>query len=242
MRRTPITLHNQWQALYREWHEDNKATRELANYGFVRTFSAQYIHWLVLGFTLVLLIVVAVLDAFLFNDTNFAESLVGGAIALIATILGLQQWSAARNEISLDKFYERLEVLNKTLDACKLARDFAGPWFGESSLSGDDRYERTMYVYREIDNLEYSIAKYKIGFMSSPNALRCLRTFRARCRTSEEFCVLAMHCVSANLGYDAETKTVVTRSVEDARSYRMQQRLHRDVPVSQIPSLRALQR
>jgi hypothetical protein len=68
-------------------------------------------------------------------------------------------------------------------------------------------------VYRELDNLEYGLAKYRIGFMSAENAYRCLRTFRARC-LSPEFRHYAMQCVTNEPGYNDQTRLVVSEAVE----------------------------
>ena len=72
-----------------------------------------------------------------------------------------------------------------------------------------------MYVYRELDNLEYAIAKYKLGYMSPENALRSLRTFRVRCNSSPEFRELALMCAMANEGYDSITQEVVKKVCQE---------------------------
>jgi hypothetical protein len=49
-------------------------------------------------------------------------------IALLALLIGLSQWRATRDEVSLDTIYQRMEETNKLLDDWKEVRHLAGPW------------------------------------------------------------------------------------------------------------------
>jgi hypothetical protein len=192
--------------------------RELANAGFARTFRTRYKGWIaVVTITLMVSAVLVSASAFprAFTVPGLTQAAVGAVIGLGALYLGFQQWSAARRELSLDKFYERLAATNRKLDEYRGARDFAGPWRDKHEEDEDLAYERKMYVYLELDNLEYAIAKYNLGYMSSSDAYRSLRTFRQRCDASPEFCKLALNCVSTNLGYNAQTKQAVKSSVKE---------------------------
>jgi len=193
----------------------------LQQYGFRRTRDARRIAWIVIVITGIIAFAAgAVLGDFPSLHQSEAN-IVTAVIGLGALVLGFQQWCAARNEISLDKFYERLEVTNRRLDERKEVRVFAGPWGPEGSQDQQDEdaiYHRAMYAYRELDNLEYAIAKYELGYMSSENAFRSLRTFQARCNSSQEFCKLAWECVNANAGYDPITQEVVKKVFEEYSS------------------------
>jgi hypothetical protein len=68
-----------------------------------------------------------------------------------------------------------------------------------------------MYIYLELDSLEYAIGKYRIGYMNSEDAYRSLNTFRQRCLTSSEFCELVSEYVR-NYAYDRETRSVVRQT------------------------------
>jgi len=218
MRSIRSKLLDEWNEFLRERELNLKTRRELDEYGFVRSFSARYQHWLVLfGIPLISLSITSIL----IRDAGMP--ILGPILGVTAAVLGVQQWRAARNEISLDKFYERLGVTNKHLDDCEVTREFAGPWrddTGEISVYSKKIYQRSMYVYRELDNLEYAIVKYKIGFMSSPIAYRALNTFRARCQVSPIFCEIVKKCVDPSTGYDRGTKDVVAKCVEDAKRQR----------------------
>ena len=209
-------LKDEWSEFRNERRDKRKARRILDDYGFVRSLSARYQHWLILfGIPLVGLLISSMISW----DANLLGPIGGWAVALTAAVLGVQQWRAARNEISLDRFYERLGVTNRHLDDYEKSREFAGPWrddTGQRSVYSEENYERSMYVYRELDNLEYAITKYKIGFMSSPTAFRALNTFKARCEASLIFCRIVENCADRASGYDYATKDVVAKCVAEA--------------------------
>lgn len=190
--------------------------RELANAGFTRTFGARYRGRLVItavALSVIALLTLAQIFPQLFSAPDSIHAAVTGVLGLGALYLGLQQWSAARSELSLDKFYEKLAATNRKLDEYHGAREFAGPWSDSSEGDEDLAYERKMYVYLELDNLEYAIAKYNLGYMASSDAYRSLRTFRQRCHASSEFCRLASTCVETNEGYNWATKKAVKSSI-----------------------------
>jgi len=54
------------------------------------------------------------------------SDIITGIVATGAIILGYQQWRAARNEQSLEKFYERLETTNQKFEAWPGARELLG--------------------------------------------------------------------------------------------------------------------
>jgi hypothetical protein len=136
------------------------------------------------------------------------SELTTGIIGFGALLLGLQQFRLARNEVSLDTFYDRLDVTNRRLEACEHPRPLVDCW-DEDDRDDDRTFARKMYVYREIDNLDYAIAKYRIGFMSPDNAHRALRTFRSRCDPSRDFCKIALNALGDATGYDCQTVNAV---------------------------------
>jgi hypothetical protein len=96
------------------------------------------------------------------------------ALAAGATfIVSYFQWQLARHEISFDKFYEKLNITNQTINACGLkeARDHAG----------EIDHLRNMRVFAQLDTLEYVLGKYRLGFVEFDLVDRAIRTFRSDC-------------------------------------------------------------
>lgn len=134
------------------------------------------------------------------NDVTQAVS--GLAIFLVL----FWQWRRARQEASFEKFYERLDMANKRMVAV-MEQVAAGhdPKSRENPV-GLSIYD--MWVFTEVDNLEYAIEKYRLGYMSGKHFDRALATFESRCRTkpafSQEVCNLVGAC-----GYQRRTERAV---------------------------------
>lgn len=135
------------------------------------------------------------------------------ALSPVATmgllIAGLWQWRGARQEISMDKYYERLEISNQWWKASPSVR---------SVMSGSTQEfedpDMTMYVCLEIDNLEYMIEKYRIGYVDDEQACRGLKAFQVRCLHSLEFKSIARRRV--HLGdYTPRTTKVVCKVCDE---------------------------
>lgn len=189
---------------------NRKYIRELDKAGFPRRGFAHR-----LGITIcvtlatVVGLVVVTLKALTKDPAQFTDvvQIAAFPFALAAFILTLWQWREARHEVSLDRFYDRLNETNKRLDVWVPARTLAPPWCDPGHPVDDHQYQQEMYTYCELDNLEYAIHKYELGYMSPYVAHRSLRTFKSRC-ASPTFRALAWSLVN-NTGYDAETRHVV---------------------------------
>ena len=95
-----------------------------------------------------------------------AQPIITIGIAFVA----YKQWIAARHEISIDKYYDRLDVANKRLE----------------ELEGIGKVQKAdMHLFTELDKLEYVIVKYELGYISPEIALRAVENFKAHCRESD---------------------------------------------------------
>ena len=180
---------------------------ELEFYGFPRTF------WVRFGPRVTILIITISSLALGIVTQLLNKGISGPQVSTAVATLGAfafayKQWRAAREEISLDKFYDRLDRANRILNDCKSARELMNPdWLNEGSSPS---YEHSMYIFMELDNLEYAIEKYSLGYMSSVNAYRALSTFRSRCEKASKFREHVLAC-ARNFGYNQVTVNVVER-------------------------------
>jgi hypothetical protein len=122
----------------------------------------------------------------------------GAAVAGLVITLGgafvtYQQWRAARYEAALDKFYDKLEIANRRREALK----------GEGEVDPFD-----MYIFTELDNLEYTLEKYKLGYVMLAQLCRSLEMFRMRCEGIEGFADGASDFVG-RAGYHPTTAGIV---------------------------------
>lgn len=104
-------------------------------------------------------------------------------IALGALIVGYEQWRAARHESAMEKYYDRLDIPNRRRESAaesvrKVMRHTS------PDLKHEDQ-NLLMYVCLELDNLEYVVEKYKVGYIKHEQACRGLRTFQQRCLSPE---------------------------------------------------------
>ena len=162
---------------------------------------------------IILIILVIILVIILGAGSQFSSYAQQGSristvfLTLGIFVLGYHQWRAARHEISMDKFYDRLDMVDRRLENWPAARQMLNHFWQNS----DDQasYECFNCVYVELDNLEYGIEKYKLGYMNADLALRCLRTFQSRC-DSKKFREMAFKAVQG-VGYHPTTAEVVKK-------------------------------
>jgi len=190
--------------------------RELAEAGFTRRRGARHkgrVAVATIGLFVAGVLALGTSFPQFFAVPGSMQATITGVLGVGALYLGLQQWGATRGALALDKFYERLAATNDKLDQYVGARHFAGPWLDEREEDRNLAFEKKMYVYHELDNLECAIVKYNMSYLSPAYAYRSLRTFRQRCGASLEFCELASDCVRSNLGYNVQTKQAVESSI-----------------------------
>lgn len=164
----------------------------LIQYGFPKFPVKREIRYL-----FIFLIVVGSAVVWYFGGKDFTGFVFGCFIFLFA----FQQWKEARYETTLDKYYERLELANSRLE------------------KRDNANKDIMYVFMELDNLEYVIEKHKRGYIEAEQAARGLRTFHSHCKnifkmidednTEKSFRDLAYKWVH-KAGYQDTTKQVVS--------------------------------
>jgi hypothetical protein len=172
------------------------AAAELEQYGFPRKSAVMEIAATVLFLAIVSLVVWLVVKRFGFERVAWSQAFTA-ILSLGIAIIAYRQWRAARHEISIDKYYDRLEVANKRLEAVHI----------------DKPTPEDMHVFAELDKLEYVIAKYEYGYMSPVLALRALNNFRGLCMDRRGFREQASQWVT-KASYRSITRLVVNQVCE----------------------------
>lgn len=146
------------------------------------------------------------------NSAQLASAL----FTVAAIIFAYAQWLNARREASLDKFYERLSLINSRYHAWPEARMLTKHFWYEdhasvdpSSPDAETEFKKSNYVYLEYDNLEYMISRYQLGFVTEELLKRAIWTFVARCEVGEFATIAKRLALKAEGGYNANTGKVV---------------------------------
>lgn len=160
------------------------AREYLEHYGFKRPVRVHSGILFVLAVPLVALVLALALHGLKFRGVEIkATDVVIATAGLGALLVGYHQWREARHELSMERYYERLEIPNRRhenrqSDGRRIIHEKMKACLPE--LESEDP-DWLMYVYVELGNLEYVIGKYKLGYMRAKQACRGLRTFQLRC-------------------------------------------------------------
>ena len=173
-----------------------EAAEQLEQYGFHRKSSIRELGAIGVVLGIVSLIIWIVVREFNFDRVPWSQAFTA-VLSLGIAIIAYRQWRGARHEISIDKYYDRLEVANKRLEA----------------VETDKPTPEDMYVFAELDKLEYVIVKYEYGYISHLLALRALNNFKGICTDRRGFKERAAHWVN-QASYRAITRRVVNSVCE----------------------------
>lgn len=138
------------------------------------------------------------------------------ASAAAAVALGYLQWRAGRHEVSFDSYYGKLDTANQKFDAWRVEALRDDPGELQSHLN-------TMFVFAELDNLEYVLEKLKLGYVRQELAERAIRNFRSRCAESPDFCEKVLWAVGREegsqkaQGYERTTREAARHIVTGCR-------------------------
>ncbi len=177
--------------------------KAIAAYGLTRNFAVRTGPKIYIGTVLVLIAAITII-----GQGQYSALLLSVSIF----ILGFQQWRAARDETAMDRFYERINLSNQKLENWPAAREML-----TVAWKDNPAFQREMYVYVELDTLEYVIEKYKLGYMSEEHTLRGLENFKSRCLYSKEFRDLAFDNVRTS-SYNPTTIAVVDQICQELKA------------------------
>jgi hypothetical protein len=176
--------------------ERRRAEKQLEQYEFRKNPVGGQLVGVALFLALVSGIIWIVVKVFNFATVPWSQAF-SAILTLGVASIAYMQWRAARQEISIDKYYDRLEVANKRLEALQV------------KPTPED-----MYTFSELDKLEYVIVKYEHGYISPVLALRALKNFHAVCMDREGFREKAAHWVN-KASYGEITRRVVKTICKD---------------------------
>ena len=140
-------------------------------------------------------------------------------LAFDALLIGFWQWHAQRLEGSFETYFERLELANRRRLEYRIEVNRPQPGASHSAQSRQRLAIALLvfYAFTEMDNLEYAIRKYHLGFMDADLAERALRTFQNRCEMSTDFWITT-RVVYKSAAYGAEIEELIRRVLETTRS------------------------
>jgi hypothetical protein len=173
----------------KEWL-DNEVEVE-KEYGFCRKpFIVRIANVLLL--TVLLVIILLCINELVKNEILKWENSLSSIITFFAVIIAYQQWKANKHETSIDKYYDRLDIANKRLEVLP------------------DVNKEDVYVFAELDKLEYVIMKYELGYISPHLALRGVKNFESLCKNRTGFKAKAEKWIT-NAAYLDVTKSVANK-------------------------------
>ncbi|MFH1674447.1 MAG: hypothetical protein ABIF87_13605 [Pseudomonadota bacterium] len=156
-------------------------------------------------------------------DTFELRGIATPFVTVSALLLALHQWKHLRNEVSIAGSLERLDIVNtyfRDQNNIKMVANIFGEdatW--DEGIGDPQEWQRRMYVFMELDNLQYALEKYRLGYSSAYQAMRVVDVFSARCK-SEAFLSMAQKLVSAEVGsYTRETCLTVSNLKRGQRFY-----------------------
>jgi hypothetical protein len=116
--------------------------------------------------------------------TEHFIGMAGSLILVMSLLLGLYQWHASVEQAAMEK-YEREISGGNEVEKRATVREMMKSLY--PALSPEERpdYDRSAYVYVELDNLEYALERYEEGLASAYTTSRAVMTFASRCRSRE---------------------------------------------------------
>lgn len=151
---------------------------------------------------------------FLPEERENLPKAVASVLGAITFSLAYLQWRAGRQEASFERYYDRLDIANRKFDASMTAEAKDSPEKLKCHLY-------TMFTFAELDNLEYVLEKYKLGYVRQELAERAVRAFRSRCEDNVRFCHEALLWIGADegqekaKGYERSTREIVRHIIRE---------------------------
>jgi hypothetical protein len=166
------------------------------------------------------LTVIVVLSVLLVTFTEWHVALVGAEVVIGIFVLwiGYHQWIRAERNRNVEDAMTRRDSINQTIkDNIEMLHPFVGNVFSSDitfTAEPKDPKNTTLidlYIYSELDNLEFIYQKARYGLVFSEFAFRAVKIFIARAE-NEKFASRSMNLVFAGR-YNADFQMLVRQLV-----------------------------
>ncbi len=129
----------------------------------------------------------------------------GATVTFAVGLFAIIQWRAALQQKAAEDYQAGIQGTSKDKSEqwyalqTLLTKHYAVPGGGRITERGDSdklTFQQTAYVYQALDNLEFALEKYELGFTPAYNAMREVLTFHSKCEC-EPFAARAEFCLAA---------------------------------------------
>jgi hypothetical protein len=127
----------------------------------------------------------------------------------MSILLGISKWHTSLEQDAMKQYEQEIAEGNKA--EVVAVREMMAHLYKEISESIPRDYQKSHYVYVQLDNLEYALERYLQGIASAYTTARAVMTFASRC-VSPEFLERCHHQV-ADASYSPVVHRVVQRLV-----------------------------
>ena len=165
-------------------------------------------NWATLTILLVLLLGTVWIDVrFALRDKQLN---IGQKLLTLGLLIALFQWHASLDQDSLLR-YELESASANTAEASPAVAKMLGRILYPGGSQED--YDKTRYVYVQLDSLEHTLERYQRGFASASTAMREVRAFARHCQLSCEFRDKSTYQVRA-ASYSTTVRVVVSEIIK----------------------------
>lgn len=194
-------------------NRDSASRRALRNLGVSQSFATRWADSLVFGVGAISAALIGIIPKRYPDVLVDFSGLATATIAAAAAIVALRQWRHLRNEATIAGALSRLDLVNTYFMQPEryevISPLFQGSPGWPANIHNWASWSQDMYVFIELDNLQYGVEKYRLGYSTPYQALRSVDLFAARCQ-SNTFYEAARRLVETHAGsYTEETVSVV---------------------------------
>ena len=107
----------------------------------------------------------------------------GTVILTLSLLMALHQWHESVEQAALVNYEKEIAESNKVEERPSVRAMMSDMYPAIKQAAPD--YDRSEYVYLQLDNLEYALERYRDGLASAYTTSRAVMTFAVHCQTQE---------------------------------------------------------